>query len=317
MAELPLSGDTERVAVVHATGVGGQATQDESYERIYGKKTTRVRPTSVPKLSPSAGAALISMDLGITGPAFATTSACSSSGHAVAMGVALLQSGMVDAVVVGGAEAPLVPGCIRGWEAMRVLAHDTCRPFSAGRGGVVLGEGGASMVLETLESATKRGVKPVAVVAGCGMSSDAQHYIQPSVDGPRRAIIAALGAAKLRPEDVHYVNAHGTGTGHNDSVEARALHAALGDSARTTLVSSTKSMHGHTLGAASALELSAVLAAFHHQAAPPTMNYLGKDPECDLDVVPNEARSSRIENALCNSLGFGGLNVCIALRRFN
>ncbi len=316
MSGLPLGEASERVAVVHATGVGGQCTQDEQYEKLYRQGSPRLRPTAVPKLSPSAGAALISMDLGIRGPAFATTSACASSGHAVAMGVAMLRTGMCDYVLVGGAEAPVTPGCVRGWEALRVLAHDTCRPFSDKRGGLVLGEGAATLVLEHLDRAVARGVRPLAVVAGCGLSSDASHYIQPSVDGPRRAIAAALHEAQLNPEDVHYVNAHGTGTGHNDAIESSALAAALGSSAMKTPVSSTKSMHGHTLGAATALELAAVLAAFHHQTLPPTMNYLGAAQDCPLDYIPNASRRARVDTALCNSLGFGGLNTCIALRRF-
>jgi nodulation protein E len=306
----------ERTAVVYGTGVGGQNTQDDNYFRLYAKKAKRLHPFTVPRLMPSGGASWISMDLGITGPAFATTSACSSAGHAIIMALFMIRSGMIDAAVTGGSEACITYGTIKAWESLRVMAKDTCRPFSARRGGMVIGEGAGTLILEELEHAKARGAKIYAELKGAGMSSDANNLIQPLVEGAASAMEAALSDAGIGIESVDYINAHGTGTAQNDPTETAAIRRVFGKHADSLLVSSTKSMHGHTLGASAALESIASIAAITEQTAPPTANYIEPDPQCDLDYVPNTARPARIETALCNSFAFGGLNTVLVFSRY-
>lgn len=316
-AGLPTEGDLLlRTAVIHGTGVGGQETQDASYHRIYARGEVRLHPFTVPRLMPSAAACQVSMDLGVRGPAFGTVSACASAGHALAVGAALLRTGLVDVVVAGGAEACITPGTYRGWEGLRVMAVDACRPFSRGRGGMVIGEGAATLILETQACAEARGAPIHAELAGIGLSSDAADLVQPSLDGPVRALEAALADAGVAPHEVDYVNAHGTATAQNDPTETRALHSVFGGHARRLAISSSKSMFGHLLGAAPALEAIATIAAIRANTAPPTIGYLGPDPACDLDYVPNEARPLRIDVALSNSLGFGGMNTVLCFRRY-
>jgi nodulation protein E len=227
----------------------------------------------------------------------------------------MIRAGLVDAAVVGGTEACITLGTLRAWEAMRVLSPDTCRPFSAGRRGLVLGEGAGMYVLETLESAQARGANILCELAGTGMSSDAGDIAAPSEIGAAAAINLALRDGGLSPEDVDYINAHGTGTVANDSTETRAIHRVFGAHARELVISSTKPMHGHALGAAGALELVAAVGAIHDGIVPPTLNYLGPDPACDLDYVPNEARTMKVDVAISNSFAFGGLNAVVAIRR--
>ena len=305
----------ERTAVVIGTGIGGQDTQDLSYQRLYSEQNTRLHPFTIPKLIPSAAASHISIEFGITGPVFSTTSACASSGHALCTALLMLRSGMVDVAIAGGAEAPLTPGGLRAWEAMRIMAKDTCRPFSAKRGGMVLGEGAGTVILETLEHAQQRGATIYAEIAGCGMSADAHNMLQPTQDGAVRAMKNALHDAELALEDIQYINAHGTGTAQNDPTESAAIRTVFQQHADTLAVSSTKSMHGHTLGAAAILELIAAVIAIQKQTAPPTINYLQADPQCDLDYVPNTARPMPIRAALSNSFAFGGLNTVLAIKK--
>lgn len=305
-----------RTAVVHGTGVGGQQTQDESYQRLYAEHAKRLHPYTVPKLMPSASASHISMSFGITGPTFTTTSACASSAHAMGIALMMLRAGMIDVAITGGAEAPITPGAFVAWEGLRVLARDTCRPFSADRGGMVLGEGAGALILETLEHAQQRGAHIYAELAGFGMSADAHNLVQPAPEGMAQAIRLALNDAQLAPSDIAYINAHGTGTPQNDPAETAAIHAAFGDHAARLLVSSTKSMHGHLLGAASALEAIATILAIREQCAPATLGFLAPDPLCDLDYVFGAARPVRIASALSNSFAFGGLNAVLAFNRF-
>jgi nodulation protein E len=304
-----------RTGVFHGTGIGGQATQDQSYLRLYGERK-RLGPTTVPRLIPSAGASQLSIEFGIHGPSMTLASACAASGHALANAVLMMRAGMLDAALVGGSEAMGAPGSMKAWEALRVLAQDTCRPFSLDRSGTVLGEGGAMAIVETLEHAQARGATIHAEVLGVGMSSDAFHPIQPDENGIALAIRNALADAGLAPEQVDYINAHGTATPQNDPHESKAIRIALGKHADRVAVSSTKSMHGHTLGAASAMELTACVMALQAQCAPPTMNYGRPDPDCDLDYVPNAARRMPMQVALNHSCAFGGLNVVTALRRW-
>ena len=305
-----------RTGVFHGTGIGGQATQDQAYLRLYGEGKPKLGPGTVPRLIPSAAASQLSIEFGIQGPAMTMAAACAASGHALANAVLMMRAGMLDAALVGGSEAMGAPGSMRAWEALRVLAQDTCRPFSKDRTGTVLAEGGAMAIVETLEHAQARGAKIHAEILGFGMSSDAFHPIQPDETGIARAIQSALDDANLQPEQVDYINAHGTATPQNDPAESKAIRLVFGQHADRIAVSSTKSMHGHTLGAASAMELTACVMALQEQCAPPTMNYGTPDPECDLDYVPNAARRMPMQVALNHSCAFGGLNVVTAIRRW-
>ena len=307
----------ERSASIIGSGVGGQTTLDASYWAIYGEKKTRVHPFTVPRLMINAATSHITMEHGIRGPAFSVASACSSANHAMGQAYLMVRSGMVDAAVTGGSEATITVGTMKGWEALRVMASDTCRPFSKGRSGMVLGEGAAIFVFESLEKAKARGAKIYTEVAGHGLSSDAMDITLPDVGGAARAIAGALKNAKLNPEDVDYVNAHGTGTAANDVTETKALKQVFGDKASSLPISSTKSMIGHALGGAGALELAAVVLGMRDGIAPPTANYVERDPECDLDYIPNEPREMEINAAISNSFAFGGLNAVMALKKFS
>jgi nodulation protein E len=304
----------QRTAVICGCAIGGQASQDEQYLELYRNNKERIHPLSIPRVMSSAGASHITMDLGLTGPSFAVSSACASAGHAIGQALAMLRSGQADVALAGGSEAPFSTAGLKGWDALRVIAPDTCRPFSRDRKGMILGEGGAMLVLEPLDWAESRGAHIYAELAGAGFTADAHHITQPSMDGPARAMRAALSDAGLAPEEIGYINAHGTGTLGNDPTETRAIHAVFGDRAARLAVSSTKSMHGHTLGAAGALEAVATVLALDRGLLPPTMNYLGPDPECDLDVIPDMARGLRVQAALSNSFAFGGLNAVLAFR---
>lgn len=309
-----ISIEPARTAVVTGTGGGGQRSTDDAFVELYKRNSPRVNPFSIPRVMASSPASHISMEFGIQGPAFTTSTACSSANHAIGQAMWLVRSGLVDSAITGGSESVFNFGFLKSWEAMRVVSPDTCRPFSKDRQGLILGEGGAMLVLEVFEAAQARGARIYAEVAGFGMSSDAFHITQPSSGGAARAMIAALEDAQANTESVSYINAHGTGTAANDSTETAAIHSAFGNHARNLCVSSTKSMHGHALGAAGALEAVATILALHHGCIPPTANYTTPDPACDLDVVPNSPRRQSIEFALSNSFAFGGLNAVLAFR---
>ncbi len=304
----------DRTACIIGTGVGGETTHDEASRRLYGENA-RPHPLSIVRLMSNAPACQISIEFKLTGPAFAVVSACASSNHAMAQAFHMVRSGMVDAAVTGGTEACITLGCAKAWEAMRVLADDTCRPFSKQRRGLVLGEGAAIFVLETLEHAQARGANILAEFAGAGMSADAADIVFPSEIGAARAIERALSEAKLNVTDVGYINAHGTGTPANDPTETAAIRRVFGTHADALAVSSTKSMHGHALGAAGAIELVAAIGALRDGVLAPTLNFVDPDPACDLDYVPNVAREKTVRAALSNSFAFGGLNAVIALRQ--
>ena len=309
------TGVASRTAVILGTGVGGKTTDDEAFWKLYGEGNPRVHPTVIPRLMASSATSHLTMEFGITGPAFTVSSACSSASHAIGQAFSMVRQGLVEAAITGGSEACFTLGTMKAWESMRVMAPDTCRPFSRGRKGMVLGEGSAVLVLESFERAQARGARIYAELAGAGMSADADHLIQPNEEGAARAIEAAIADADLPLEQIDYINAHGTGTQANDVTETRAIRRVLGSLAEGVAVSSTKSMHGHALGASGALELAATALALHHGVVPPTVNYAEADPECDLDYVPNLARPRTLEAALCNSFAFGGLNAVLALRR--
>jgi nodulation protein E len=307
---------SERTAAIIGTGVGGQTTIDDSFKRLYEEQQPRVYPLTIPKLMANAPASQVSMHCGLRGPSFGVVSACASATHAIGLSYQMVRSGMVRCAVTGGAEASISYGAIKGWEAMRVMAPDKCRPFSKDRKGMIIGEGAALVVLETEEAACKRGADILAEVAGFGMSADAKDITAPDAGGMARAIVAALADAKVDRGGVQYINAHGTGTTANDRTETAALKASFGDHAGKLAISSTKSMIGHALGAAGALEMVATVMSLRDGVVAPTINYLGQDPECDLDYVPNEARDLSIDVALSNSFAFGGLNAVLVLRRY-
>jgi nodulation protein E len=304
----------ENGAVVCGTAVGGQSAIECGFEDLYVSGRGRVHPLTIPKTMANAGASQISMDLGFTGPTYTVATACSSANHAIGQAFRLVRDGEAEMAVTGGSEAPFVIGMLKAWEAMRVIAPDTCRPFSKDRKGMILGEGGAMMILEPLEAAKARGARIYCEICGLGMSSDAHHLTQPLVEGPSRAMRGALKDAGMSPEEVGYINAHGTGTPGNDPVESQAIRAVFGAHADKLAVSSTKSMHGHALGAAGALEAVATILALYHGILPPTANYNERDPECDLDYIPNQARAQKVGAALSNSFAFGGLNAVVAFR---
>lgn len=304
-----------RSGCIIGTGVGGMTTLDDCFQQLYGKGAKRVHPFTIPKMMINAPGAHVTMEHGIQGPSFTVASACASANHAMGVTFQMMRAGIIQAAVTGGAECVFTYGTLKGWEALRVMAPDTCRPFSKGRKGMVLGEGAAMFVLEERGAAQARGAQILGEIVGFGMSSDASDIVLPSADGAARAIAGCLEDARVRPEAVQYVNAHGTGTAANDSTETKALHAVFGDHARKLMVSSTKSMHGHALGGAGAIELAATIIALREQFVPPTANYSEPDPECDLDYVPNTARDAAIDIAISNSFAFGGHNAVIAVRR--
>lgn len=307
-----LTPEPSRTAVVTGCCVGGKTTEDESYRQLFEEKKTRFDPLTIPKVMANGAASWISMHHGITGPAYTVSTACASAAHAIGQAFWMVRAGVVDAALAGGNEAPFALGLLRSWEAMRVVAPDTCRPFTVDRKGLILGEGAAILVMETLESATARGAHILGEICGFGMTSDASHITMPSAEGAASAMRAALADGGLAPEQIGYINAHGTGTQANDVTETKAIRSVF---AQPPLVSSTKSMHGHTLGAAGALEAVAALMSFERDLLPPTANFTQADPACDLDVIPNVARPAKVEAVLSNSFAFGGLNAVLAFRR--
>jgi nodulation protein E len=304
----------ETSAIVTGSCVGGQSTQDLGFIEIYKKGVNRVHPLTIPKTMANAGASHISMEFGITGPAFTISTACSSAGHAIGQAFQMVANGTSDLAITGGSEAPFSLGILKAWEAMRVVSPDTCRPFSKDRHGMILGEGAAMFVLEPLEAARARGARIHAELVGFGMSADACHITQPSIEGAARAMRAALRGARLAPEQIGYINAHGTATLANDVTETAAIRQVFGAHADRLAISSTKSMHGHALGAAAALECLATAIALRDGVLPPTANFNEPDPGCDLDVIPNVARHQQVEYALSNSFAFGGLNAVLVLK---
>jgi nodulation protein E len=312
--ELPEELALDTAAII-GNGAGGQHTLDDGYYKVYVQQSPRLHPLTIPRLMANAAASAVSMDLGIKGPTFSIASACASGTHAIGQAFQMVRMGQSPVALAGGTEACVTFGTLRGWEALRVLSNDTCRPFSRTRSGLVLGEGAAMFVLEARDRAVARGAPIYAELLGFGMSADAGDITAIDPDGAARALRMALIDAKANPDDIDYVNAHGTGTILNDKGETVALHKTFGASAKRLAVSSSKAVLGHSLGAAGALELAATVLALHHQIIPPTANFEEADPDCDLDYVPNTARNAPIEKALSSSFAFGGLNAVLALGR--
>lgn len=301
--------------VVFGTAGGGVSTWDDNYRAVYEDGKNRVHPFVVPKLMNNAAASHISMEYNLKGPSFTVSTACASSNHAMAQAFQFVRSGMSTAMVTGGSESMLCFGGVKAWEGLRVMSKDACRPFSANRNGMVQGEGAAVFVFEEYEHARARGADIQAEVIGFSMSSDASDIVMPSKQGAARAISGALKDAKLNAEDVSYINAHGTGTTANDKTECAAVADVFGTHADNLMISSTKSMHGHLIGGTGAVELLACIMAVRDGIVAPTIGYDEPDPECALDVVPNEAREAKVDVALSNAFSFGGLNAVIALRK--
>ncbi len=301
--------------VVLGTAGGGLNTWDENYRVVYEEGKNRVHPFVVPKLMNNAAASHVSMEYGLRGPAFTVATACASSNHAMGLAFQMVRSGAARVMLTGGAEAMLCFGGVKAWEGLRVMSRDACRPFSANRNGMVQGEGAGVFVFEDYDHARARGAEILAEVAGFAMSADAQDIVMPSALGAERAITGAMRDAGLNPEQVGYINAHGTGTAANDKTECAAVAHAFGPHADALMISSTKSMHGHVIGGTGAIELLACIMALRDGIIAPTIGYEEPDPECALDVVPNEAREARIDAALSNAFAFGGLNAVLALKR--
>ena len=304
-----------RAGVVLGSAGGGLTTSDDSYRCVYQEGKNRVHPLVVPRLMHNAAASHVSMAFGLRGPAFCVATACASSNHAMGLAYQMVRSGAAPVVLTGGSEAMLCLGGIKAWEGLRVMARDACRPFSANRSGMVHGEGAGVFVFEALDHARARGAEVLAEVAGFAMTADAGDIVAPSRDGAARAMRGALQDAGLAPEAVGYINAHGTGTAVNDRTECAAISEVFGAHAGRLMISSTKSMHGHVIGATGAVELLACLLALRDGVIAPTVGYQVPDPDCALDVVPNVAREAAVEVAMSNAFAFGGLNAVLVLKR--
>lgn len=324
MADASLSYDEEdpaagRAGLVVGAGFGGMQSFIDEIDVLRDRGPGRVSPTGIPRIIPNIAAGMASIEHHLLGPVSCVVTACSASANAIGDAAELIRRGAADAVVAGGAEAAITDYAVAGFAQARALStrndepDRASRPFDAERDGFVMGEGGAALVLESLEHAQERGAPILAEVSGYGMSADAYHITlpRPGGHGAARAMTNALTDAGLEPGDIDYINAHGTSTEANDATETAAIHISFGEAARRVAVSSTKSMTGHMLGGAGAVEAIACIEAIRHGVIPPTINYETADPDCDLDYVPNEARSARVTHALSNSFGFGGHNVSL------
>jgi nodulation protein E len=307
----------ERGGVITGSCLGGKTTENDLYYNLYVEKRERFPPVAIPRAMANAVASHVSMEFGLTGATFTTSTACSSANHALGQAFWLLRQGTLDMAIAGGSEAPICYGNLKAWETMRVVSPDTCRPFSKDRTGMILGEGGAMFVMETLEAAQARGAKIYAEICGFGMSADAHHLTMPLAGGAAKAMREAIADGGIEPQQVGYINAHGTGTQANDPMESEAIRMVFGDHTDNIRVSSTKSMHGHTLGAAGAIEAAATVLGLHHGLLPPNANFNEPDPECNINVIANEALAAEPEAAISNSFAFGGLNAVIAFKRWN
>jgi 3-oxoacyl-[acyl-carrier-protein] synthase II len=314
--------EKQRSGVYLGTGMGGANSLDEMFTKLYKTDATRVSPLFVTKIMPNASASYISIQYGLSGPCLTFSTACSSSAVSIGEAFRQIKGGYAEIILAGGAESLLAYGSFKCWESLGVLAPEdaedpaaSCRPFSKDRAGFVLGEGAALVVLEDMERAKKRGANIYGELAGYGSTADAHHITSPSIGGQVRAMRLAMEEARTSPDEIGYINAHGTATARNDFVETQAIKEAFGERARMVPVSSTKSMHGHLLGAAGAVEFVAALLAMKHATIPPTAHLRVPDPECDLDYVPNVGRTGvRMRAVMSNSFAFGGTNAVLIAR---
>jgi nodulation protein E len=306
---------TENIAIITGCSTGGRSSEEHETGRLY-NQNARVHPLTVIRTMSSAGASYIATEHGITGPVLNVSTACSSGTHAIGLAFQMVRAGMATAAIAGGHEAPLTLGFLRAWDSMRVVSPTQCRPFAADRDGMTLGEGAASLVLETLESALARGAVIYGEIIGFGMSADAHHITQPKAEGAADAMRRALKDAGASPDEVGYINAHGTGTQVNDTVEATAIHQVFGEHAARIPVSSTKALHGHSIGATGAIEALATVLALREGRLPVNVGVTEIDPTLNLDVILGAPRETRPMLALSNSLAFGGLNAVLAFRPY-
>lgn len=312
-------GNADRVGVLIGSGMGGAETLDAGMETVLVEGPNRLSPFFMPMFLGNMASGTVAIATGARGPNFAPVSACASSAHAIGEAAAIIKRGQADVIIAGGSEAPLARMVVAGFNAMGALSTRNdeptaaSRPFDAERDGFVLGEGGATLILESAEHAARRGAIVLAVLTGYGTTDDANHMVQPAPggSGAARAMTLALDEAGLRPEEIDYINAHGTSTPLNEKFETQAIKTAFGDAAYRVAISSTKSMTGHLLGAAGALEAAIAVKAIEHGILPPTINQTSPDPDCDLDYVPNVARRATVNHVMSNSMGFGGHNVSL------
>ncbi|MCZ0732953.1 beta-ketoacyl-[acyl-carrier-protein] synthase family protein [Phreatobacter sp. AB_2022a] len=302
-----------RSSVIVGTGVAGIGSIEDGTLTLAAGK--RPDPLTVPRAMTSAAASQVGMAYGCTGTTFVISSACASSSQALGMALMMVRAGLTDRVIVAGTEAIVTPGGFKAWEAMRVLSPDLCRPFSKGRNGLLLGEAGAALIVEAEDTALARGARIRARLLGYGTTSDAKDILRPDLDGAADAMAAALDDAGVAPGAIDYVNAHGTGTVLNDTTESEAIRRVFGNHAADLPVSSTKPVHGHTLGAAGAVEVVITVRALEEGRIPPTINFAAADPHCAIDCVPNVGRDKPIGLALSNSFAFGGINAALVIGR--
>ncbi len=303
--------DPYRAACIIGSGAGGLVTFEKAYRDLFIANKRATHPLTLLRIIGSSAAAHLGIEYGIKGPTFATCSACSTAAHAINLGRDYIRNGLVDVAIVGASESVITYGTMKAWQAMHVLSPEGCFPFAKKRNGTVLGEGAGILVLESEEHAKKRGAKPLAELIGCGMTSDSKDMVNPDIEGPSEAMRMALADAKLNLDQIDYLNAHGTATTINDKNETNAIKKVFGDHARKLAISSTKSMHGHPLGAGGGIEAVACVKALQDNWVPPTIGLDEPDPDCDLDYVPNVGREMRVRYAMSNSFAFGGLNAVL------
>ena len=309
---------SENAGIILGSSIGGIETINNSYKQVFEEGHNRLHPLTIPKIMNNSATSLISIEYRIQGPSFTVSSACSSANHAMGLAYETIKSRKSNIMITGGSESFLSFGGIKPWESLRVLSHDKCRPFSKGRDGLVHGEGAGIFVFESLDSAKKRKAEIVAEIIGFSMSSDASDLIKPNNIGPEKALEGVLKDGMINKTDVAYINAHGTGTILNDKMESKAIKKVFGPYSKSLKVSSTKALHGHLIGATAAIELFACTLAINEKVIPPTINYLGLDPDCNLDVVPNCSQEVKtVGVVLNNSFAFGGMNAILALKKFD
>ena len=305
---------SENSGVLLGTAAGGMNTWEDNYRAVFESGKNRVHPFVVPKLMNNAATSRISMEFNLKGPSFTVSTACASSNHAIGLAFQMVRSGMAKIMVTGGSESMLTFGGVKAWEGLRVMSKDACRPFSGNRSGMVQGEGAGIFILETFENAISRGANILAEIVGFAMNSDASHIVMPSKRGAAISISRALKDARINISDVSYINAHGTGTRANDTTECAAIESVFGGHLENLMVSSTKSMHGHLIGATGAVELLACIMALRDGIIAPTIGYEQKDETCALDVVPNFARNVKVKAVVSNAFAFGGMNAVLVLK---
>ncbi|MEL6298751.1 MAG: beta-ketoacyl-[acyl-carrier-protein] synthase family protein [Pseudomonadota bacterium] len=303
--------DPYRTACIIGSGAGGLVTYEKAYRDLFIENKRATHPLTLLRIIGSSASAHVGIEFGVRGPTFATCSACSTATHSLITARDYIQNGMVDVAIAGASESVINYGTMKAWQALHVLSPEGCFPFSKNRNGTVLSEGAGILILEEYEHAKARGATILAEIVGTGMTSDARDMVNPGIEGPREAMKLALDDAKLSPGDIDYLNAHGTATAINDKNETNAVKDLFGKSAYDLAISSTKSMHGHPLGAGGGIEAVLSIKAMQHNWMPPTINLNEPDPECDLDYIPNQGRERDVTYAMSNSFAFGGLNTVL------